>query len=73
MVDHDPAGAAGEQSGGLAVVAEAFDALGGDDDLDADVADALGQVDRAVDAGGEGGELVQDQQSKQPQAVDLGL
>jgi hypothetical protein len=29
----------------LAVVAEALDGLGGDDHLDADVADPLGQVD----------------------------
>jgi hypothetical protein len=46
----------------LAVVAQAFDRLGGDDDLDADVADPLGQVDGRVHPGGEGGELVQDQQ-----------
>jgi hypothetical protein len=44
------------------VVAQALDALGGDHDLDADVADPLGQVDGRVHAGGEGGELVQDQQ-----------
>jgi hypothetical protein len=42
----------------LAVVAQALDALGGDHDLDADVAHALGQVDRRVDARREGGELV---------------
>jgi hypothetical protein len=41
------------------VVAEAFDRLGGDDDLDADVADPLGQVDGAVHPRGQGGELVQ--------------
>ena len=47
LVDDDPAGAGGQQPGRLAVVAEALDALGGDHDLDADVADALGQVDGA--------------------------
>jgi hypothetical protein len=46
----------------LAVVAEAFDRLGDDDDLDADVADPLGRVDGRVHAGGEDGELVQDEQ-----------
>jgi hypothetical protein len=44
------------------VVAQALDALGGDHDLDADVAHALGQVDGAVHARGQGGELVQDEQ-----------
>jgi hypothetical protein len=62
LLDHDSAGAAGEQPGGLAVVAQALDALGGDDDLDADVAHALGQVDGAVHARGQGRELVQDEQ-----------
>ena len=63
LVDHDPAGTGGQQPGGLAVVAEAFDALGGDHDLDADVADPLGQVDgasRRPEARAR--ELVQDQQ-----------
>ena len=58
LVDHDPAGTGGQQPGGLPVVAEAFDRLGGDDDLDADVADPLGQVDGAVHTRGQGGELV---------------
>jgi hypothetical protein len=30
------------------VIAQAFDALGGDDDLDADVTHALGQADRPL-------------------------
>ena len=34
------------------LVAEAFDRLGGDDHLDADVTDPLSQVDRRVHAGG---------------------
>jgi hypothetical protein len=46
----------------LAVVAQALDGLGGDDHLDADVTDPLGQVDGTVHPGGEGGELVQDEQ-----------
>ena len=37
LLDHDPAGAAGQQAGRLAMVPQAFHALGGDDDLDADV------------------------------------
>jgi hypothetical protein len=45
----------------LAVVAQALDALGGDD-LDADVADPLSQVDGRVHPGGQGRELVQDEQ-----------
>jgi len=61
-VHDDPASAAGQQPGGLAVVAQALDALGGNDDLNADVAHALGQVDGAVHPGGEGAELVQDEQ-----------
>jgi hypothetical protein len=61
MHDH-PAGAGGQQPRGLAVVAQALDRLGGDHDLDADVTDALGQVDRAVHPRGEGAELVQDEQ-----------
>jgi hypothetical protein len=43
----------------LAVVAEAFDRLGGDHDLDADIAQALDQVDGRVHPGGEGGELIE--------------
>ena len=59
MHDH-PASARGEKPGGLAVVAEAFDGLGGDDDLDSNVAHALGQVDGRVHTRGEGAELIQD-------------
>jgi hypothetical protein len=62
LVHDHPAGARGQQPGGLVVVTEALDGLGGDDDLDADVADPLGQVDRRVHARGESRELVQDEQ-----------
>jgi hypothetical protein len=58
LLDHDPTGAGGQEPRGLAVIAQPFDALGGDHDLDADVADPLGQVDGAVHARGEGAELV---------------
>jgi hypothetical protein len=62
LLHHDPAGAAGQQPRRLTVVAQAFHALGRNHDLDADVAQPLGEVDGRVDARGEGGELVQDQQ-----------
>ena len=62
LVHDDPAGTGGQQSGSLAVVAQALDRLGGDDDLDADVADPLGQVDGAVHARGQSRGLVQDEQ-----------
>ena len=58
LVHDHPARTRGQQPGGLAVIAQALDALGGDDDLDADVADPLGQVDGRVDTRGEGAELV---------------
>jgi len=61
-VHNDPTGACGQQPRRLAMVAQPFDALGGDHDLDADVAHALGQVDRRVHPGGQGRELVQGQQ-----------
>ena len=44
------------------MVAQPFDALGDDHDLDADVAHALGQVDRRIHPEGQGRELVQGQQ-----------
>jgi len=58
-VDDDPARARREEAGGLTVIAQALDALGGDHDLDADVTDLLGQVYRRVDPRGEGAELIQ--------------
>src|SRR4029450_7943794 len=57
-----PARGGGQEAGGWAVVPEALDGLGGNDDLDADVTDPLGQVDGAFHARGQGAELVQDEQ-----------
>jgi hypothetical protein len=44
LLHDDPAGTGSEQAGRLAVVAEPLDRLGGDHDLDADVANPLGQL-----------------------------
>jgi hypothetical protein len=61
LVDHDPAGTGGQQPRGLTVIAQPLDALGGDDNLDADVAHPLGQVDGAVYTRGQSAELVEDE------------
>jgi hypothetical protein len=48
LLHNDPTGACGQHPRRLAMVAQPFNALGGDHHLDADVADTLGQVDRRV-------------------------
>ena len=46
----------------LALIPEAFGGLGAEDDRDADVAEAFGEVDGLVGAALDGRELIQDQQ-----------
>jgi hypothetical protein len=61
-VQHQPATDGVQQPPLLPLVAEPFGRLRPEDDRDADVAEAFGQVDGLVGAALDGGELVQHQQ-----------
>jgi hypothetical protein len=62
LVQHQPPTDGVQQPPLLAFVAQPFGGLGAEDDRDADVAEALGQVDGLLGAALHGRELVQDQQ-----------
>ena len=62
LVQDQPAADGVEQPPLLALVAEAFGGLGAEDDRDADIAEAFGEVDGLVGAALDGRELIQDQQ-----------